>query len=100
MHHRSCKHPNVVVIFTANRTHQKQWHQEESVQMVLDNAVPSQRYITRKDTILKKDNRRKEYAWCGSPSDKRDVMPDCVLKIVRHWYPNPSGKPYMGHKWQ
>lgn len=30
---------------------------------------------------------------------RREIMPDCVLKIVRGWYPNPSNVSYMGHKW-
>ena len=29
----------------------------------------------------------------------REIMPECVLKTVRGWYPNPSTMPYMGHKW-
>ena len=29
----------------------------------------------------------------------REIMPDCVLEIVRKWYPNPVHVPYMGHKW-
>ena len=31
---------------------------------------------------------------------KREIMPDCVLHMVRTWYPNPKGQPYMGHKWR
>ena len=30
---------------------------------------------------------------------RREIMPDCVLKLVRGYYPNPQGIPYMGHKW-
>jgi hypothetical protein len=29
----------------------------------------------------------------------RDIMPDCVLNLVRGLYPNEKGIPYMGHKW-
>ena len=29
----------------------------------------------------------------------REIMPDCVLSVVRGLYPNPSPQPYMGHKW-
>ncbi|KAK3104796.1 hypothetical protein FSP39_010282 [Pinctada imbricata] len=29
----------------------------------------------------------------------REVMPDCVLTVVRELYPNPPGQLYMGHKW-
>ena len=30
---------------------------------------------------------------------RREIMPDCVLKMVRGWYPNPPNMAYMGHKW-
>ena len=30
---------------------------------------------------------------------QRDIMPDCVLQLVRNLYPNPHGIPYLGHKW-
>ena len=30
---------------------------------------------------------------------QRDIMPQCVLDLCRGKYPNPSGIPYMGHKW-
>ena len=29
----------------------------------------------------------------------REIMPDCVLSLVRELYPNPVGVPYLGHKW-
>ncbi|KAK3108818.1 hypothetical protein FSP39_016352 [Pinctada imbricata] len=31
---------------------------------------------------------------------RRDLLPLCVLKLVRTWLPNPKGVPYMGHKWE
>ncbi|CAC5392266.1 unnamed protein product [Mytilus coruscus] len=30
---------------------------------------------------------------------RREVIPDCVLNLVRELYPNPKSKPYMGHRW-
>jgi hypothetical protein len=27
----------------------------------------------------------------------REIMPDCVLSVVRGLYPNPPSQPYMGH---
>ena len=35
----------------------------------------------------------------GGHGGIRDVMPDCVLNLVRGLYPNPPGQSYMGHKW-
>ncbi|KAK3091300.1 hypothetical protein FSP39_018771 [Pinctada imbricata] len=29
----------------------------------------------------------------------REVMPDCILTVVRELYPNPPGQLYMGHEW-
>lgn len=29
---------------------------------------------------------------------RREIMPDCVCRQVRLWYPNKPGDPYMGHK--
>jgi len=57
------------------------------------------RYIERKETILAADPHKKQNAWSGPAKHKRDIMPDCVLKLVRGWLPNPPAKPYMGHKW-
>ena len=31
---------------------------------------------------------------------RREIMPECVLKIVRQKFPNPAGKDYMGHHWE
>ena len=30
----------------------------------------------------------------------REIMPRCVIDLVRSLFPNPPGRPYMGHKWQ
>ena len=29
-----------------------------------------------------------------------EIMPRCVVDLVRSLFPNPPGRPYMGHKWQ
>ena len=29
----------------------------------------------------------------------REIMPLCVVDLVRFLYQNPHGQPYMGHKW-
>lgn len=30
---------------------------------------------------------------------QREIMPDCVVTMIRGLYPNPPGVPYTGHKW-
>lgn len=52
------------------------------------------RYIIKKAAAQGHD--QNDYAWLPSV---REIMPDCVLKLVRNLYPNLSGIPYMGHRW-
>lgn len=30
----------------------------------------------------------------------REIMPRCLVELVRSLFTNPAGRPYMGHKWQ
>jgi hypothetical protein len=53
------------------------------------------RYIVMKVDAMSRDPRRQRYDW-----HKRDIMPKCVVSLVRHWFPNPGGFPYMGHMWE
>ena len=57
------------------------------------------RYKARKEECLRQEPKRNISAWMGPGRHIRDIMPDCVLKVVREWLPNPLSKPYMGHKW-
>ena len=61
----------------------------------------SQQYIERKAQALAAQS--PELAWSGPKGNghPRDLMPECVVKLVRGWLwlPNPPGQPYMGHKW-
>ena len=54
-------------------------------------------YLVRKVQALAVDERRRQLVWSGY--NKRDIMPDCVITIVRHWYPNIRDQQYLGHKW-
>lgn len=56
------------------------------------------RYLVRKEAAAMQDPRRKIAPWIGPTKSIRDIMPDCVLQLVRGWLPNPSSIPYMGHK--
>ena len=58
------------------------------------------RYIARKNNALQQDPHHQLYAWGGGYQHRRDLMPECVLKLVRGWFPNPPGIIYMGHRWQ
>lgn len=53
------------------------------------------RYKERKLIALQSDPRLKNVA-----SHRRDILPECVVDLVRFWFPNPKDIPYMGHRWQ
>ena len=50
------------------------------------------RYIQKKNRRLAQDNPI-------NVIPKREIMPDCVVSLVRDLYPNPDGVPYMDHLW-
>ena len=52
-------------------------------------------YLVRKRAALRQDTRRRNYVY-----HRRDLMPKCVLVLVRSWFPNPPSVPYMGHMWE
>lgn len=57
----------------------------------------------RNAKYLRKKHRRfgvddVDTVWAGVGSI-REIMPQCILDLVRGIYPNPPGQPYMGHKW-
>ena len=53
------------------------------------------RYRQRKTIALQRNGRRGHVC-----IHKRDIMPDCVVKLVHRWYPNRQGESYMGHMWE
>ena len=57
------------------------------------------RYMAKKAAVLNQDANRRYNVWAGGRLNKRDIMPECVLKVVRGWYPNPAHLQYMGHRW-
>jgi len=58
------------------------------------NAFSCPHYIQKKSRMLARDQ-VDEYVVTVA----REIMPDCVLSVVRGLYPNPPSQPYMGHKW-
>lgn len=52
-------------------------------------------YVHKKRRALEQDPRFRNLVW-----HRRDIMPDCVIKCVRGWFPNPDNIPYMGHLWE
>ena len=58
-------------------------------------AWSHRRYLQKKSRMLNRDRVDESVVIV-----RREVMPECVLHLVRDLYPNPKSKPYMGHKWQ
>lgn len=52
------------------------------------------RYQAKKAEHFNRDEEVENIVWT-----QREIMPECVLSLVRDLYPNPPGRPYMGHKW-
>ncbi|CAG2245020.1 unnamed protein product [Mytilus edulis] len=50
------------------------------------------RYMLMKADAMTRDHRSQRFDW-----HKRDIMPKCVVTLVRCWFPNPGGFPYMPH---
>ena len=57
------------------------------------------RYVDRKSRAIRIDVRRRRFLW-QTVGMKREIMPNCVIRQVREWFPNPDNLPYMGHLWQ
>ncbi|CAC5411390.1 unnamed protein product [Mytilus coruscus] len=57
-------------------------------------AWSSPQYLRKKCRLLNRDRVDETVVIV-----RREVIPDCVLNLVRELYPNPKSKPYMGHRW-
>ncbi len=67
--------------------------------MLLHRGVWSDpRYQARKRQALQLYANRHRLVWSGN-RHRRDLMPNCVITLVRNWLPNPPNTPYMGHTW-
>ncbi len=53
------------------------------------------RYLLRKNQALQQQKTGTKFLF-----SRRDLMPDCVIDLVRFWFPNPNDIPYMNHKWE
>ena len=57
-------------------------------------AMNDNRYLKMKAYAMARYNRTEKY-----DRHKMDIMPKCVVNLVKHWSPNLGGFPYMGHMW-
>ena len=82
-----------------NRTVRKTIYKRFWVMLLHRGVWGDPRYRARKRMAMEGD--RQLFAWSGPDGcHPRDIMPECVLNLVRGWLPNPPSQPYMGHKWQ
>jgi hypothetical protein len=83
-----------------NNVHRKPLYRRFWVMLANRGAWRDPRYLQKKTMALNEPlEAQNNMPWAGPASHPRDIMPDCVLKTVRHWRPNLPGQPYMGHKW-
>ena len=54
-----------------------------------------ERYLLKKERCLREDGLNPDTVFT-----LREVMPLCVLALVRGLYPNPVSVPYQGHNWR
>ena len=74
-----------------NNKERKRLYYKFWVMLYQRGAWANERYIARKETVLEQHD--------GYVQMRRELMPDCVVDLVRTWYPNLPGQPYLGHRW-
>ena len=58
------------------------------------------RYQQKKNNELRREIGNVDLVWESAVGNQqREIMPECILNLVRGLYPNPPGYAYMGHKW-
>ena len=53
------------------------------------------RYQEKKISAMQEDPKLKNFV-----CHRRDIMPDCVVKRVRNWFPKTEKEHYVGHRWE
>ncbi len=59
------------------------------------------RYVEKKRLMiaLSRVDRNKKPVY-GQSGTKREIMPDCVIRFTREYYPNPPEMPYVGFRFE
>ena len=82
-----------------NGQFRKEHYKRFWVMLLNRGAWQDPRYQAKKALALQEDANRQHNVWIGpSRSHPRDIMPRCIVSLVRQWLPNAT-KPYMGHRW-
>lgn len=77
-----------------NRRHRKDCYRRFWTMLYHRRIWQDPEYMMRKVAALGHDPARRQYVY-----HRRDLMPNCVIKLVRWWYPSHDGQ-YMGHRWE
>ena len=96
----------MIIIDKCGGTQQEEPHQRNSAigkehykrfwtMLLHRGAWNDDRYLLMKTDAMSRGPRRQKFEWL-----KRDIMPKCVMNLVRQWFPNVAGIPYMGHMWE
>ena len=91
------KNPNLTNRVTRKTKYKKFWSLMDYRQ-----AWNHPRYLHKKEAAMLEDDREERIVWCRGANARtsvREIMPECILKLVRGLYPNPPNVPYMSHKW-
>ena len=77
---------------TANSGLRKEHYKRLWTMFLYLGAWNDDRCLLMKVDVMTRDDRTQRFDW-----HNRDSMPKCVVNLVRNWFPNPGGFPYMGH---
>lgn len=86
----------------ANRVTRKTLYKKFWSVMEYRGAWNDPRYMEKKAIAVQQADNQEIIVWTTGPKAResvREIMPECILKLVRSLYPNPPGVSYMGHKW-
>ena len=86
----------------ANRVTRKTLYKQFWSVMEHRGAWYDPRYMGKKEAAILETDQEEHIVWTTGPKARqsvREIMPECILKLVRGLYPNPPGVSYMGHIW-
>lgn len=108
-----CEHCLCMPCVTNEQNKQQWWIEEPSLPCARNSAQRKEKYkkfwvmlhhrgiwITPEYTARKQEAMNRVEGLRGLVTHRRDIMPNCVIKLVRFWLPNIPGEPYMGHMWE
>lgn len=84
-----CEHPN-----RSNSHRRKDKYKRFWTMLFHRNVWRDPRHLDRKRRALQRDPHHRQYIY-----HRRDIMPKCVVDLVRTWLPNLNDQPYLKNMW-